>query len=143
MQKVPEQNVGGRAGAHLEEVFELIEVEINAWLVVARPDGALLRRADLVPVQLLQPPPLLRTRLHLRTNTAHFDCTCLTPASYFWAPQLMVSESSAVPRRLAHLLEDGAPACHQWCLGSGGLEMTSIIEIHAPSFPYTLLQDAT
>ena len=52
--------------ACLEEVFELVEVEVDSRLVVSRPHSALLRRSDLVPVQLLQPPPLLRARLHLR-----------------------------------------------------------------------------
>ena len=46
--------------AHLEEVLELGEVEVDLGLVLG-PDGALLGRLDLVPVQLLQPP-----RLHLQ-----------------------------------------------------------------------------
>ena len=61
---------GGRSMSRLEEVFELVKVEVDARLVVARPHGALLRRPDLVPVQLLQPPPLLCARLDL-DDSAH------------------------------------------------------------------------
>ncbi len=42
---------------HLEEVLKLGEIEVDLRLVLG-PDGALLGRLDLVPVQLLQPPRL-------------------------------------------------------------------------------------
>jgi len=55
-------------GHYLEVGFQLVKVESAEGDINALPDGALLGRVQLHPVQLLQlgplPPPLLRLHHH-------------------------------------------------------------------------------